>query len=211
MESVDNRINEDLQLYARVHDASVKHGKGFNPLRYTSIQDQVNADPEYEAEYIDRLVADGWYKLANNRDICNDDLKGRHFKYRLNGKSLSKAEKGTFRSGGMLIGRKNDDDKFILYKAYNGCIFPLQISDIEEVYIRDPREKIKGNNKEKKILKTVYFNEPRSETVYPVYLKSPLTEEEIPVYYAKDNYSKERFMASKKYNYAFETSDWAFR
>jgi hypothetical protein len=206
-----NGVNEELQLYERVPDPHVKHARGFNNMRYVSIQDRVNSDPEFEAEYIDYLVENGWYRLANNTDILKDELKGRHFKYRLNGKSMSKAEKGTFRSGGMLIGRKNGDENFILYKAYNGCMFPLQISDIEVVYMRDPNEKIKGNNKEKHISKTVFFNEPQNATVFPVYLKSPLTGEDTIVYYAKDNYSKDRFMTSKKYNYAYETSDWDFK
>jgi hypothetical protein len=206
-----DRVNDELQLYERIPDINVKHARGFNSAHYVSIQDRVNSDADFETKYIDHLVENGWYKLANNSDIFKDELKGRHFKYRLNGKSLSHAEKGTFRSGGMLIGRKKGDENFILYKAYNGCIFPLQLSDIEEVYVRDPNEKIKGANKEKRILKTVYFNEPKNSTIYPIYLKSTLTDENIVVYYAKDNYSKDRFMNSKKFNYAYETSDWGFR
>jgi hypothetical protein len=60
-------------------------------------------------------------------------------------------------------------------------------------------------------MKTVFFTEPKNETAYPVSLRSPLTGEDIIVYYAKDNYSKDRFMMSKKFNYAYETSDWEFR
>ena len=205
-----DKVNEELQLYTRVPDSNVKHARGFNSAKYVSIQDRVNSDPNFEEKYIDDLVENGWKKLANNRDILKDELKGRHFKYRLNGKSLSHAEKGTFRSGGMLIGKKNDEENFVLYKAYNGCMFPLQISDIEEVYVRDPNKKIKGTNREKRILKTVYFNEPKNSTIYPIYLKSPLTDENVVVYYAKDNYSKDRFMNSKKFAYAYETSDWGF-
>ena len=179
-------------------------------MRYVSIQDRVNADPAFEAEYMDHLDDSGWYRLENNSDIFKEELKGRHFKYRLNGKSLSKAEKGTFRSGGMMIGRK-DTENYVLYKSYTGAIFPLQLSDIEVVYVRDPNVKIKGKNGEKTILKTVFFSEPKNATVYPVSLKSPLTGEDIVVYYAKDNYSKDRFMNSKKFNYAYETSDWGFK
>jgi hypothetical protein len=206
-----NRVKEDLQLYEHVPDANIKHAKGFNNDRYLSIQDRVNADPDFEVKYIDKLDENGWIKLANNSDILRDDLKGRHFKYRLNGKSISNAEKGTFRSGGMVVGMKNGDPNFILYKAYNGCIFSLQLSDIEVIYMRDPNKKIAGNNKEKQILKTVYFDDPKNATIYPVYLKSRLTGEDVIVYYAKDNNKKERFMNTKKFIYAYETSDWDFR
>ena len=205
-----DRVNEELQLYERVPDAHTKHARGFNSSKYVSIQDRVNTDPEFEAAYIEHLVDSGWYRLENNSDIFKEELKGRHFKYRLNGKSLSRAEKGTFRSGGMMIGRKNSEN-YVLYKSYTGAIFPLQLSDIEVVYVRDPNVKIKGKNGEKTIMKTVFFAEPKNATVYPVNLKSPLTGEDIVVYYAKDNYSKDRFMMSKKFNYAYETSDWEFK
>ena len=205
-----DRVNEELQLYERVPDARTKHARGFNSRTHVSIQDRVNTDPSFEAAYIEHLVENGWYRLENNSDIFKDELKGRHFKYRLNGKSLSGAEKGTFRSGGMIIGRK-DAENYVLYKSYTGAIFPLQLSDIEVVYVRDPNVKIKGKNGEKTITKTVFFAEPKNETAYPVNLKSPLTGEDIVVYYAKDNYSKDRFMMSKKFNYAYETSDWEFK
>lgn len=205
-----DRVNEELQLYERVPDSSTKHVRGFNSSKYVSIQDRVNIDPAFESEYMDHLVESGWYRLENNSDMFKEELKGRHFKYRLNGKSLSRAEKGTFRSGGMMIGRK-DAENYVLYKSYTGAIFPLQLSDVEVVYVRDPNIKIKGKNGEKMIMKTVFFAEPQNATVYPVSLRSPLTGEDVIVYYAKDNYSKDRFMMSKKFNYAYETSDWEFK
>jgi hypothetical protein len=205
-----DRVNEELQLYERVPDAHTKHARGFNFSKHVSIQDRVNADPVFESTYMDHLHDTGWKILENNSDIFKEELKGRHFKYRLNGKSLSRAEKGTFRSGGMMIGRKNAED-YVLYKSYTGAIFPLQLSDIEVVYVKDPNVKIKGKNGEKTITKTVFFAEPKSATAYPVGLRSPLTGEDVIVYYAKDNYSKDRFMMSKKFNYAYETADWEFK
>jgi hypothetical protein len=205
-----NRVNEELQFYERVPDANTKHARGFNSSKYVSIQDRVNADPEFRAAYLTHLGDSGWYRLQNNSDMFDEKLKGRHFKYCLNGKSLSGAGKGTFRSGGMMIGRK-DAENYVLYKSYTGAIFPLQLSDVEVVFVRDPDVKIKGKNGEKTIMKTVFFTEPKNETAYPVSLRSPLTGEDIIVYYAKDNYSKDRFMMSKKFNYAYETSDWEFR
>ncbi len=33
-----------------------------------------------------------------------------------------------------------------MYKAYNGCIFSLQISDIMEIYIKNPNKEEVGTN-----------------------------------------------------------------
>lgn len=206
-----DKINEGLQLYERVPDFNVKHRPDFIPRRYVSIQEKVNSSKEYESFYINKLINEGWYKLESNNMLLDENLKGRHFKYRLNGTGLSDVGPGTFRSGGMIIGKgKEQNDMYILYKAYNGCMFPLQISDIQEVYIKDPNIRIEGNKKEKRIKNTVYFKEPKGESRYPVYLKSHLTGKDIVVYYARDSYKKDRFMMSKKYEYAYNTGDWGF-
>ena len=197
-------------MYDRTPDYNVKHAKGFNPFRYISIQDRVNNDSEFEIAYINKLVAEGWFKLEDNRSILKNEMKGRHFKYRLNGNGLSNPERGTFRSGGIIIGRKEEADDYIMYKAYNGCLFPLQMNDIEEIYVKDPNVKIDGNRKERVIKTTVFFKEPEHETRFPVFLQSRLTGDNIVVHYAKDNYKRERFVTSKKYQYAFKTGDWGF-
>jgi hypothetical protein len=205
-----DKIRPELQMYDRTPDYNTKHAKGFNPNRYISIQDRVNNDPEFEISYINKLVNEGWFKLEDNRSILKPEMRGRHFKYRLNGRGLSMPEKGTFRSGGIVIGKKEDSEDYIMYKAYNGCLFPLQINDIEEVYVKDPNVKIEGNKKERVINKTVFFKEPEHETKFPVFLKSRFTGDDIVVHYAKDNYKRDRFIASKKYEYAFKTGDWGF-
>ena len=205
-----DKIKPELQMYDRTPDYNVKHAKGFNPFRYISIQDRVNNDPEFELVYINKLVTEGWFKLEDNRSILKHEMKGRHFKYRLNGNGLSNVEKGTFRSGGIIIGRKEETDDYVMYKAYNGCLFPLQMNDVEEIYVRDPNVKIDGNRKERVVKSTVFFKEPEHETRFPVFLQSRLTGDNIVVHYAKDNYKRERFIASKKYAYAFKTGDWGF-
>ena len=205
-----DKIKPELQMYDRTPDYNVKHAKGFNPFRYISIQDRVNNDPEFEIAYINKLVAEGWFKLEDNRSILKNEMKGRHFKYRLNGNGLSNPERGTFRSGGIIIGRKEEADDYIMYKAYNGCLFPLQMNDTEEIYVKDPNVKIDGNRKERVIKTTVFFKEPEHETRFPVFLQSRLTGDNIVVHYAKDNYKRERFVTSKKYQYAFKTGDWGF-
>ena len=205
-------INPNLQKYERKSDINTKHRPDFNRRNYLSIQNRVNSDPIFESQYLDKLISDGWYKLLDNRSILSDDMKGRHFKYRLNGKSISGAKNGTFRSGGIIIGRAIDDTegKYIMYKAYNGTMFPLQISDVLEIYTKDPSIKINGSKKEITIRKTVLFKRPAAITNYPVYLMSELSGDRIPIYYARDKYSQERFAASKKYQYALKTADWSF-
>tara|TARA_B100001564_G_scaffold189792_1_gene159355 strand:- start:2365 stop:2991 length:627 start_codon:yes stop_codon:yes gene_type:complete len=205
-------MNPNLQMYERKEDINTIHRPDFNPRRYNSIQDRVNSDPEYEKMYIDKLISEGWYKLQDNRSILSNEMKGRHFKYRLNGKSLSGAQKGTFRSGGIVIGRKDEDTegKYIMYKAYNGRLFPLQIDDILVIYTKDPSIKIGGSKKEQIVYKRVFFNRPGGFSKFPVFLISELNGERIPVYYGKDKYAQERFAASKKYQYALKTGDWDF-
>lgn len=205
-------MNPNLQMYERKEDINTVHRPDFNPRRYNSIQDRVNSDPDYEKKYIDKLISEGWYKLQDNRSILSDEMKGRHFKYRLNGKSLSGAQKGTFRSGGIVVGRSNEDTegKYIMYKAYNGRLFPLQISDILVIYTKDPSIKIEGSKKEQGIYRKVFFNRPGGYSRFPVFLMSELNGENIPIYYGKDKYAQERFAASKKYQYALKTGDWDF-
>ena len=205
-----DKIRPELQLYDRNPDHNTKHAKGFNPFRYISIQDRVNNDPEFEIAYINKLSEEGWYKLGDNKSILMDEMKGRHFKYRLNGSGLSNPEKGTFRSGGIIIGKKEEGDKYIMYKAYNGCLFPLQLSDVEEIYVKNPNIKINGNKKEKIIDKTVFFKEPEVKTAFPVYLQSRYSDNNVVVYYATDNFKRERFKNTKKYEYALKTGDWGF-
>jgi len=201
-----SKINENLQKYDRISDINVKHSNVFLRGNYVSIQDRVNSSMEYEKEYMNKLLTEGWFKLENNEDIFQDIFKGKHFKYRLNGNSISMADSGTFRSGGIIIGKNKENPLYIMYKAYNGCLFPLQIKDISEVYVKDPNvEKTKPL-----IKKTVYFKRPYKISNYVVYLKSKISGEDVPVYYAKDNHTKERFMLSKKFDYAYKTGDWGF-
>ena len=147
------------------------------------------------------------------RDSINDlfleEMKGRHFKYRLNGTGMSGVSRGSYRSGGIIIGKNRENNNYILYKAYNGCIFPLQIEDIQEIYVKDPNSRISGSKREKKINGNVYFKRPEISTKYPVFLEDKNDKNHI-VYYAKDNYYKDRFMMSKKFEYAYKTKNWEF-
>lgn len=204
-----DKIKPELQMYERKPDSLTTHAEGFNRNKYVSIQDKVNNDPVFAHNYINKLIEEGWVKLANNSDLIKPTMKGRHFKYRLNGKSMSKAEAGTFRSGGIIIGTGDDNDpNYILYKAYNGCIFPLQIIDLEAVYVKNPNEKIQRKSVPKVINSTVYFDFPSKVTPFPVYLTSKLTGKEVVVRYARDNHDRERFKLTKKYEYAYRTGDW---
>jgi hypothetical protein len=194
----DNLIRPDLQEKPRIPDQDVKHSRTYDPSRYISIQERVNNDPDFEREYVLKLINDGWVRIADLESMLDPTLKGRHFKYRLNGESLSGATKGTFRSGGMIIGMKENDRNYILYKAYNGCIFPLQLSDLKEVYIKDPKKQ------------SIKFNIPKKVTKYPVYLPNPLTKEEVVVFYAENKEHMEQFIKSPEYKKAKREEKWEF-
>ena len=202
------KVNTDLQKYERI-PTETRHARGFNPRTYKSIQDRVNNDPEYEAEYINKLINEEWVKLADPKELLNPAMRGRHFKYRLNGKGLSNAGRGTFRSGGIVVGKKDSDD-YIMYKAFNGCLFPLQIADILEVYMKDPNKKIERKTKELQPNTIVYFKEPGRPTNYPIYLPSNLTGENILVKYARDTVEKRQFTSSTKFLHAQKTGNWKF-
>ena len=192
-------IREDLQKYPHIPDKYTKHDERYDPNNYISIQTMVNYDPTFEEKYFDKLAKNGWVSLRNVSDIFLYP-KGRLFKYRLNGNSLSKAPEGTFRSGGWLIGKNYSDpennDKYILYKAYNGVVFSLQISDLQEVYIQSPKKEIS------------VFKKPGKITRFPVYLEHFDTKVPVVVYYAEDSYKKFRFENSIKYKKALASGKW---
>tara|TARA_Y100000389_G_C17420726_1_gene496539 strand:- start:154 stop:735 length:582 start_codon:yes stop_codon:yes gene_type:complete len=191
-------MNTSLQLYERIPDKYIQHKKDFNPNNYLSIQDRVNNDPEFEQEYFAELITKGWVKLARNSDILYYP-PGETFKYRLNGNSMSKAEEGTFRSGGFIVGKPLDSNDYILYKAYNGCIFSLQINDIQDVYVKDIRQKM------------IIFNPPGEPTNNPVYLPHPDTGEQTIVYYGKKPKDSKKFTSTKKFQTAIKYGNWQFK
>ena len=198
-----NHIKEELQLYPHVQDPKTKNDTRYNPETYISVQTKVNNDEEFEKRYIDKLISEGWVALKNIEDIKYFP-KGKAFKYRLNGKSLSGAPEGTFRSGGWLIGKNLEDtenkDNYVMYKAYNGAVFSLQIKDLLEVYVKSNKRDV------------VVFKKPdlNFKTNFPVFLPDPKTGENIIIYYAKDQYNKNRFINSVKYRKALNTELWTF-
>ena len=158
---MSNIIKPELQLYPHVPDTKTKHDTRYNPDTYISVQTKVNTEPEFQREYFAKLIFEGWVALNNVEDLLIFP-KGKQFKYRLNGDSLSGAPEGTFRSGGWLLGKNLEDpennDKYIMYKAYNGAIFSLQIKDLLEVYVKSHKRDI------------AVFKTPAEVTDFPVYL-----------------------------------------
>lgn len=196
-----NNIRTELQKYPHIPDERTTHDDRYNPRKYISVQTKVNNDADFEKAYISKIVSDGWVALKNTQDILIYP-KGKSFKYRLNGNTLSGAPEGTFRSGGWLLGKNDNDtennDKYILYKGYNGAIFSLQIKDLLEVYIKSPKRDIP------------VFKKPSERTNFPVYLTNPDTGIDEVVFYAKDNYYKTRFMNTRKYKRAVSLGIWSW-
>jgi hypothetical protein len=212
-------IRPELQEYPHEPKGNVKNNADYSANNYVSIQFRVNNDPNFEQLYFEKLINEGWVKLLMLNDILNQTMRGKYFKYRLNGHSLSGVRRGTFRSGGIVMGPKEDDEnpEFIMYKAYNGCIFSLQLSDIMEVYVKNPNKDIINANFDyiKKAEfddnKMVLFNPPKKKTNFPVFLSHPITNDEVVIFYGKDSYAIERFQQTRKYLYAFDTSNWDFK
>jgi hypothetical protein len=198
-----NNIKQELQMYPHSTDPKTTHDTRYNPDTYISIQTKVNNDEEYEKQYIAKLVSEGWVALKHPQDI-KIYPKGRSFKYRLNGDSLSGAPEGTFRSGGWLIGKNLEDrdnnDKYIMYKGYNGAVFSLQIKDLLEVYVKSAKRDVS------------VFKKPdlNFRTNYPVYLPDPETGRQLIVYYAKDEHQRHRFMNTIKYKKALNSEMWSW-
>lgn len=196
-------IREDLQKYPHHIDPKTTHDNRYDELTYVSIQSKVNSSKEYEDVYFNELSKNGWVALKNVTDIFYLN-KGRQFKYRLNGNSMSGAPEGTFRSGGWFVGKNDADtdpdnrDKYLLYKAFNGAVFSLQIKDIMEVYIKSQKKDV------------IVFKKPDPKSIsdYPVYLQNSETGKNEVVYYAPDAYKQKRFMNSIKYKKANMTGLW---
>ena len=191
-------IRPELQKYPRIPVPGLDDATNYVPKDYVSIQSRVNNDPKFEQEYISQLISDGWVRLESIDSILLTSLKGRHFKYRLNGKGLSGSESGTFRSGGMIVGMKENDKRYVLYKSYNGCIFPIQLKDIKEIYIKDPLQE------------TVRFTILKPPTRFPVTLINKETGNEEVVFYAPSEKRRQEFMVSKNYLKAQKTNKWIF-
>jgi len=97
----------------------------------------------------------------------------------------------------------DEPKRYILYKAYNNSCFPVQIEDLEKLYVMKPKVT-------EEIVKMIYFKQPARETNFPVTLINAEGEEVI-VYYAKDNYGRNVFMNSNKYKRASEDPEiWEF-
>ena len=191
-------MDTSLQVYERIPDKYIKHKDGFSPSNYISIQDRVNSDPEFEHTYFQDLILKGWVKLADATQILYYP-PGHTIKYRLNGNGISKVEPGTFRSGGFLVGKPLDSDKYILYKAYNGCIFPLQLDDIQDIYVKDLSKQI------------TTFNFPSRITNHPVYLPHPITHTPTVVYYGSRPNDVKKFKNTLKFKLAEKNENWAFK
>ena len=75
------KINPDLQMYTRKPVGIVRHQPNFNPNKYISIQSRVNSDPDFEKEYISKLITEGWYQMADKNSILSDEIYFVSFAY----------------------------------------------------------------------------------------------------------------------------------
>lgn len=112
-----------------------------------------------------------------------------------------------FRSGGWFIEKSvGDNGDYILYKPYKKGQppIPVQLSNIKDLYVLTGEQQKK--NKDNKI---VYYRRPGEETRYPVKLFDKCGVE-VVIAYAKDQYSYDRFLNTKKYERAMKNG-WKFK
>jgi hypothetical protein len=187
------------------------------PTGYYSIQQHINSNkgrtinkPRLD-EYLTKLKKKGWIQISVD-DIYSLQ-KGNRVAY------ITVDNK--WRSGGFLVEIKDSASKYdakkdkvienrkkdaeykpyILYKAFNGSIFSLQAEDIQQLWTRP--KKVKGPKNDR-----VKFKVPYEESSYAVILEDD-DGEDVIVYYARDDYTRKRFMKTKKFERA-ETYGWVF-
>jgi len=185
MSERDIMIHPELQRYPRLPSNDHEDARDYVPSAYVSIQSRVNSDPIFEEQYITKLISEGWVRLESIDSILFNSLRGKHFKYRLNGKGMSGESAGTFRSGGIVLGMKEEDIRYVLYKSYNGCVFPIQLKDLKEIYIKDPKTDI------------VKFSVLTAKTKFPVIIKNQESGSDEIVFYAKTENLREKFLVTK--------------
>lgn len=180
-----------------------------------SIQSFINGDnghivPERYEAYIKKLISRGFTKLEP--DSIYDLYPGLRMAY--------VTYDNRWRSGGFVLsvhdscteyGEKEEDiditekeyKPYILYKGFNNAVFSLQESDVKEFWIKDTLNKPKENKNE-----VIIFKIPKYETNYPVLLLNN-NGENVIVYYARDNYARNRFINTQKFQKALSGS-WMF-
>ena len=190
------------------------------PANYISIQKSINCNNGFINEdilgvYLEKLKDRGFYAV----DPDNFD-KGL---INVGDRMAYITKDNVWRSGGFLVdikysytkyGEEEDQDEtnttdrerkpYILYKAFNHALFSLQPEDVKVFWVKRKREQ----NARRTPLQLPKFTIPSLETNYPVFLMNN-DGNYVVVYYAKDNYSRNRFMTSEKFKRA-QTEGWIF-
>jgi len=180
------------------------------PINWSSAQKAIHGNdgyiiPERLEIYIGMLIEKGFVKILPEN--VHEIREGDRMAY------VRKDRK--FRSGGFLIrisdsntkyGKDETEDEYktyLLYRGFNNACFSLQLEDVEEFWVR--HKKIKEYKPKQKY---VIFERPVYYTNFPVYLAND-NNEFVLVKYCRDNYSRNRFITTQKFDRA-KNDGWRF-
>lgn len=193
-------------------------------LGYPNIQEAVNSGPRdsINQRILDQVLAyqtrEGWFEITLDevilvnpgdriRYITNDRPPDpdSHERVRENDKypmPFRHAPRNKFRTGGWVIS-VNHEDRYILYRPHvvGCCPQSIQFDYVHRLfYLPRDGQASRGNKK-------VQYRTPENVTNYPVMLRDE-NGEEIIVYYAKDEWKRNQFMNTAKFEkakkYGFE-------
>ena len=175
---------------------------------YLSIQKIINCGPnntintkELE-KYLEKIKAKGFKKIELSE--LNLIKLGSRIAY------ITKDNK--WRSGGFLVSvslstttydnQKTKPQIYFEYRAFNNALFSAQLIDISQIWIKE--------HGHKKVVekKAVIYAKPTEKTYYPVVVKDDF-DEDVIIYYARDNFIKDRFINSKKFEKILDNG-WSF-
>jgi hypothetical protein len=174
------------------------------PTGYVSWQSKINIDNgEINQEILDKYLSDYHYVELQS---VSQLYPGSRIAYITN--------QNKWRSGGFFIRSELSEKKadgtpyedgphmYILYKSFNNAVFSVQVEDIEKLYTRQTNKII--------VKKLITFKKPVKESNFPVKIMN-INGNEVVIHYARDNYNRMLFLATKKYTTAKDDPEsWSF-
>ena len=179
---------------------------------YRSFQKVINSnngqiDEDLLQAHIDMILDKGWEEIPVSFELL---IKGDQIRYTTYNKDTEKGpKKYLFRTGGWVtaIDEENDPPDWMAYMSHTKSTWCVQLEDLQRLFVyRKPKVVREPKPKEPQ---PVMFKQPGEETNFNVYL--PDDEGVLQrVFSARDNYAKNRFENSKKFQRAKEIG-WFFK
>ncbi len=180
---------------------------------YRSFQKIINSDngqinEDLLQDHIDMILNKGWEEIPVSFELL---IKGNQIRYTTYNKDEETGpKKHLFRTGGWVtaIDEENDPPEWMAYMSHTKSTWSVQLDDLQRLFVyRKPKTTTQKEPKTK-VQSIVIFKQPGDETNFNVHL--PDSNGVLQrVYSGKDNYAKDRFKNSKKFQRAKEIG-WEF-